>query len=1528
MKIFLRSAILILLSFYANKSSGQLPVADFTATPITGCAPLIVQFTSTSTGNPTSYQWNLGNGVNTVQQNPSTAYTIPGTYPVTLTVTNSNGSNTKTVTSYITVIPNPTVAFSALDSSDCPPFSAQFSNLTNLNAPGAGTYSWSFGDGNVSSATNPPNTYTTPGQYTVTLVATNSAGCASSVALPSFITVYTPPVANFTGTPTSYCGTPATISFSANSIGTGPYTYNWDFGDGGTGVGANPAHVYTNSGIFSVTVIATDVNGCKDTVVKPNYISVGSIVAGFNTTPTPGCVNAPIQFNNTSNGGTSYYWNFGDGNTSTAASPTHTYTTAGVYTVKLAIYDGPCGDSMTQQITVNPAPNVNFSFSPNQPCPAPTLIQFNNFTSGASSFAWNFGDGGTSSQTSPSHTYTSNNFFLVSLTATNNFGCSSTAYDTVKVYSLDVYITPATPLGCVPLSVNFGHIIYWVQPITGTWMIYPYSVTNYSWLFGDGGSSTVSNPSHTYTNPNNNFTASLTITTSNGCTAAGIRNVGVGSKPTASFIDYPDTVCVKTDIHFINTTTDTTNPTVYTWYMGDTKTQFTRHAKYAYQNSGYYDVALVADNYGCKDTFKVDTAAVVMAPTARWIESYSCDTPLSVKFYDTLSVEPTSHIWYFGDGTSDTSTNPTHVYPALGQYNVMLVTFNSNYGCSDTLIKSIELVNPVLSFSTPDTAICRGDSILFTPVYSHTPSVYRWYINGVAPTWPFSPFSNPNPSTAAWGHRFNTKGIFDISVSTTDIHGCKDSVGRNDYVLVAKPQTLFSASPTIGCVPLTVLFKDTSTNVPGAFSVSRNWSFGNGTAITPSDTITRLYPIAGMYNVQLIVTDNVGCKDTLMKPAYVEVRKPLAGFVVDDSAACIGQVLTFTNNSTGVTFSSFWDFGDGTTSTGVSPTKTYTTPGIYTVKLIITDASGCQDSLIKLSYISITKPTAAFTMSDTQAVCPPLTVVFSNLSANGINYTWDFGNAGGSSLQNPSTIYSNPNLYQISLVVTDAQGCTDTAYDQVNVLGYAGGLSYTPLYGCVPLEVTFTSNIFGVPTMIWDFNDGVTMPVGTNTSVKHTYITPGAYLPKLILSDNAGCINSSNGIDVIEVDDVIAGFVTTPACVNAPVTFTDTSFVYFRPVTNWYWNFNGQQTSTTKTPSYSFTSPGTYTVTLGATNTHGCTDSVTKTIEVFTPPVVSAEFDTTICSGDPTQLSATGAQTYVWTPASSLSCNNCQSPVATPNVTTKYIVAGTDINGCVNKDSVLITVRYFTTSEVAPGGAICEDSSFQLLAFGAERYEWTPAETLNEDDIPNPIASPTTTTTYMVRAWEASCLADTNYVKVTVYPKPDVDAGPDDTTFAGKEIVLMASSNSFVSFLWSPGNTLNCTACSAPIAIPRATTNYKVIATSEKGCRNTDSMTVFIFCYSDQVFVPNTFTPNNDGQNDIFYPRGVGMKQITSFRIYNRWGEVVFERRGFLLNDASAGWDGTYKGQQLNSDIFIYSIDGICDSGEPMSWKGDVTLIR
>jgi gliding motility-associated-like protein len=105
-------------------------------------------------------------------------------------------------------------------------------------------------------------------------------------------------------------------------------------------------------------------------------------------------------------------------------------------------------------------------------------------------------------------------------------------------------------------------------------------------------------------------------------------------------------------------------------------------------------------------------------------------------------------------------------------------------------------------------------------------------------------------------------------------------------------------------------------------------------------------------------------------------------------------------------------------------------------------------------------------------------------------------------------------------------------------------------------------------------------------------------------------------------------------------------------------------------------------------------------------------------------------------------------------------------------------------------------------------------------------------------------------------------------------------------------------------------------------------MTVYLFCNNSQVFVPNTFTPNSDGENDVFYPRGVGVDKVGAFRIYNRWGELLFERKNINLNDASNAWDGSYNDGEPRPDVYVYVIQATCTNGQPLLIKGDVTIVR
>ena len=1487
------------------------PTANFTSNTTVGCAPLLVQFTSTSTGNPSSYQWNLGNSVTSVLQNPSTTYTVPGTYTVTLTVSNGSASNTKTVTNYITVHSNPVVIFAANDTTGCPPHPVVFSNTSDPVTPGAATYAWSFGDGNISSLQNPTHTFSATGFYNVTLVVTNSGGCVTSLTKPNYIQVYAPPVADFTATPTANCATPAVVNFTSTVTGTAPYTYSWNFGDGNTGTGATPVHTYTTAGGYNVTMIVTDANGCKDTVTKTNYVTVGVLTPSFNV--AAGCENTPLTFNNTSVGASSVLWSFGDGNTSTATNPSHVFASAGVFNVKLVVYSGTCADSITIPVTVHPQPQGNFTIAPDPPCPAPIAIQFNNLTTGASSYSWSFGDGGTSTLTSPTHTYLGNGIYNMQLIATSGFGCKDTVTRSDTIFDFRP-VGGAVPVqGCVPLEVHFNYDKYTSIPSAN--MPYPYDIATWFWNFGDGNTSTLDTPIHIYVNPGT-YTVTVTFTTIHGCVGIDTLNIHVGTLPVAGFTASPDTICVDQTVTFVNTTTGATS---YIWDFGDGGVSGGIHPTHVYNTSGTYTVTLHAYNNGCEDTFKVVDLIHVYPPTSLFTAVYDCDTPLMVEFNDAATIGATSRIWDFGDNTSSTAINPTHFYNAYGIYSVTLITFNDVSGCSDTLTKQIEVLNPVASFVTPDTAICRHDSIAFVPSFTHTATQYNWYV-GTAQ------FLD---TSATFGYAFHQNGVYTVSVSIRDIHGCFDTATRTNYVLVAKPTADFTGVPTAGCIPMNVQFTDNSTNTPGAFSVTRDWDFGNGTNTVTTATTSNIYNTVGLFTVELIVTDNVGCKDTLVKTDYIDARQPIANFTANDTAVCIGQVVSFANNSSGTLLASAWDFGDGQTSTAFNATHAYTQTGTYTVRLIVTDPTGCTDTLTKTAHIDVSKPNAVFTMSDTLAICPPLNVLFTNPSTGAVSYAWDFGNSSTSPLQNPSAIYTDPGIYNISLVVTSAQGCKDTAYGTANVLGYAGGLSYTPLDGCAPLTVAFTANLTNVPSIIWDFSDGVTTPANGSSTITHTYVTPGAYVPKLILSDGQGCLNSSSGIDTIKVDGVYAGFISTPPCEKTLVDFTDTSFSFFSPVTSWSWSFNnGQQLSSLSNPSNFYPTPGTYPVNLIVTNANGCSDTLDKNITIYELPTISAGADTSICAGDAAQLLGTGGATYTWTPITYLSCNNCPNPTATPPATGNFIVAGTDINGCVNTDTVRVNIQFITTSEVADGGQICDDSTFQLMASGAHRYEWKPAESLDDSKIPNPKASPHVTTIYTVHAWEGSCPPDSHTVKVTVFPKPVVDAGTDQTIVAGGKVMLNATGSNLTGFLWSPVATLSCETCSNPYANPMSTTTYTVLARSNYGCKNTDVVTVRVLCDESQLFVPNLFSPNGDGQNDVFYPRGEGLSSITSFRVYNRWGEVIFERKGILLNDQTAGWDGTAKGKELSPDVFVYVIDGICTTGEPISWKGDITLIR
>ncbi len=342
----------------------------------------------------------------------------------------------------------------------------------------------------------------------------------------------------------------------------------------------------------------------------------------------------------------------------------------------------------------------------------------------------------------------------------------------------------------------------------------------------------------------------------------------------------------------------------------------------------------------------------------------------------------------------------------------------------------------------------------------------------------------------------------------------------------------------------------------------------------------------------------------------------------------------------------------------------------------------------------------------------------------------------------------------------------------------------------------------------------------------------------------------------------------------------------------------------------------------------GCSATDNMTVTVNPLPVIDAGNDTTGCEGQPLQLNATGGTNYIWMPATGLSCSACANPVVIIDSTTSFRVNGTDSNGCNNFDDISVTIINRQNVSYSKDDSLCIGQEISLFATGGTSYTWWPAEGLSNTQGENVQAQPATTTMYRVIIKQGDCFTDTGYTTIHVFNLPTIDAGQDKELRGGADIRLETRSTNVATYLWSPADGLSCTGCSNPVASPRRSTTYKVLVTSLQGCTAEDDVTVYVTCSGDQVFIPNTFTPNNDGINDMFYPQGKGLTNVLRFSVYTRWGELIFDRQNIPLNDPAYGWNGTYKGDPLKPDVFVYVVRALCDDGQPVEIKGDISLIR
>jgi gliding motility-associated-like protein len=371
---------------------------------------------------------------------------------------------------------------------------------------------------------------------------------------------------------------------------------------------------------------------------------------------------------------------------------------------------------------------------------------------------------------------------------------------------------------------------------------------------------------------------------------------------------------------------------------------------------------------------------------------------------------------------------------------------------------------------------------------------------------------------------------------------------------------------------------------------------------------------------------------------------------------------------------------------------------------------------------------------------------------------------------------------------------------------------------------------------------------------------------------------------------------------------------------SWSPNYNISNTGIPN-PLVSPAVPTRYTVTL--TQSPGCINSASVFVDVKNFVSLKAGTDTTICLGDSILLRpVSDGVNYKWSPASTVSNPSAKNVWARPTQTTRYSVLAT-IGKCQANDGFVVTTVPYPVANAGLDTSICYGTQVQLKATGGSRYLWYPGNTLDDQTKQDPVASPWDTTSYVVGVYEDKGCPKPVYdtVKVSVVPRVKAFAGNDTVAVIGQPLQLLATGG--LNYSWSPTSFLNNGLIAGPVARLNDDMSYVVRVSTKEGCFAFDTVKVKVYKTPPEIFVPTAFTPNDDGLNDRLMPIPVGIAQIVYFKVYNRYGELVFSTEG-----VGKGWNGVYKGRDQGNESFVWQALGVDYMGNPVFRKGQSTLIR
>ncbi len=1192
------------LTFYTGPSIQQNQIPDQC-----GAANITPTAYFQISGLVSAYNWSFPGGIpasSTAATPGNISYNNPGTYIVRLLLTTPCGP--RTLTDTFTIRPPTTVQPVITLPGLCSP--ATFSPI--IHSQNAGGFNWSVQGGSsqvtLPTDSQPTITFNAGGNYTVQLQA---QGCCSSPAShcnwDTLLTIYIGPAINTQAMP-SFCNS-ASINVANYFTTSGNISsYNWSFPGGlpASSTQTNPGVInFAAPGIYPISLT---IAGQCGSLTKTDTLYIGAPPNANITAQTlSGCDSLTVSFTNSSPQNQSYTWisNGGvyvNGTSSASRSPVIFYGSAGMYGISVEVFSAGCPSILNNfVVNIGEAPRLIAAASVPDICDTLSFVFSNYFQLtpllSDSGYNWNVFLNSVNIFSN-----SSSNPPTVQLTAYGNYIVNATAWNSCDTILLtDTFNFSPPPVLSIPndtlVCKGASPINLSAAPSGGVWTWNQTNLVN-----------SIFDPNLT-----NNFTNYLVY--SIGTQSCAVQDSVIVEVFGANISAGPDTsVCKNSGTIYLHGT-----PSSGVW-SGQGITD---------PLAGSFDPLLVSSNLaslaynitdtalGCiiRDSLQIN----IISPTAG-----ALNFPDSACINDVLTfsnlIPNSSATWNFGDSSPSVSSNSTtHMYTNTGAYPVSLILLNQ-YGCVDTVNKTIEIAEPPNAIFSLDTN--RGCAILQVIIMNQSN-----YYAATSYVWNFGNSTSDTiyqPGTIHFDQGSGDSTIYHIQLMS--VNGCGIATFEDSITVYPIPVVDFGISYNDSCSPATVHFANTTTGRPQQYY----WYINNVLVSTDSALSTQVFTTDSLdstYHIMLVSTNFCG-NDTLTKNVIVHPNTVHAFFNTDTLYGCRPLPVTFTSF---VPVNSFiqWDFGDGNFAAGNTVTHMYDTAGAFTVWQYVDNYCG-YDSISQLITV-LEQPEVSFVVPAIN--CGNESIQFLNTSPAIMGSIWDYGDGSplDSSSSSPGHFFSNPDTYLVSLIgISNLTGCRDTFSLPVLVANYPfANYTIPDNDGCAPFLVNLTSSSLRSNYYIWHLGNGDTL---SGNPQLYTYDQPGSYSISLTAIDTNGCKDdtSFNLIQVFPVPVSDFSFIQNRPCETPGIIeFTNES----TGANSFYWDFGLHGSTGQQDPSLTINSATEFDAILVSSNRFGCTDTILEHVKVYAKVIADFEVSVSLhCVGQPIILSNTSqnSNNYYW----------------------------------------------------------------------------------------------------------------------------------------------------------------------------------------------------------------------------------------------------------------------------------------------------------